>query len=110
MFRKSMAFSGFSVGDLSRAKEFYGTTLDLDVKEDKKMGLLTVKLATGGRITAPVTRPLPARCSTSPGAISTRRWTSCAKGIVRGSPDTPGPSIAWFKDPAGNILSVVQDG
>jgi len=50
MFRKSMAFSGFSVGDLSRAKEFYGTTLDLDVKEDKKMGLLTVKLATGGRI------------------------------------------------------------
>jgi predicted enzyme related to lactoylglutathione lyase len=129
MFKKTEAFSGFSVDDLSKAKAFYAETLGLDVTEDKKMSLLTLKLATGGRVIiypkgpghAPATYTVlnfPVNdIDKAVDELGTRGirferyegFNQDAKGIARGGPDGPGPSIAWFKDPAGNILSVLQD-
>jgi predicted enzyme related to lactoylglutathione lyase len=136
MFRKTRAFSGFSVDDLQKAKEFYGGTLGLEVSEDAKMSILTLHLATGARVIVYPKGPAhtPAtftilnfavddietavdelgargiRFEKYEGGLSTD-----AKGIFRGG--TPGgsgspadgPWIAWFKDPAGNILSVLQE-
>ena len=72
MFQPKGAFSGFSVDDLAKAKEFYTTTLGLRV-DDEPAGL-NVQLPGG------------------------------ARGIMRGN----GPNIAWFNDPAGNILSLIE--
>jgi catechol 2,3-dioxygenase-like lactoylglutathione lyase family enzyme len=125
MFKNAKAFSGFSVDDLSRAKEFYGGTLGLEVVEDKKMSLLTLRLATGGRVIiypkgpahSPATYtvlnfPVPdiekAVDELTANGIRFERYDGIAadeRGIARGG----GPLIAWFKDPAGNILSVIQD-
>jgi len=129
MLEKSKAFVSFSVDDLSRAKAFYGTTLGLDVTEDKKMGLLELKLATGGRVMiypkgpghAPATytvlnfpvedidRAVDELVSRGVRFERYDGFKQDAKGIARRDPKTPGPDIAWFKDPAGNILSVLQD-
>jgi predicted enzyme related to lactoylglutathione lyase len=125
MFRKTKAFSGFSVDDLSRAKEFYEGTLGLEVADDKKMSLLTLRLATGGRVIiypkgpahSPATYtvlnfPVPdiekAVDGLAAKGVKFERYdgiTADERGIARGG----GPLIAWFKDPAGNILSVIQD-
>ena len=89
MFRNSNAFSGFSVDDLVTAKDFYDTTLGLET-EVNAMGIMTLRLATGAR------------------GITFEKYDSIRtdeKGIHRDG----GPLIAWFKDPAGNILSVIQD-
>ena len=129
MFKKSKAFSGFSVDDLSKAKEFYGTTLGLDVVEEKAMSILRLRLATGGRVIVYPKGPdhAPATYTvlnfpvdnidkavdklTSLGILMERYqgFEQDAKGIARRGGRNPGPSIAWFKDPAGNILSVVQE-
>ncbi|HVO37515.1 MAG TPA: VOC family protein [Spirochaetia bacterium] len=129
MFRKSKAFSGFSVDDLSRAREFYGSTLGLEVTEDTKMSILTLKLATGGRVImypkgpghAPATYTVlnfpvddidKAVDELGSHGVHFERYDGFkhdGKGIVRAGPENPGPSIAWFKDPAGNILSVIQE-
>ena len=129
MFKDSMAFSGFSVDDIAKAKTFYGKTLGLDIQENKEMDIMTIRLATGGRVIVYPKGPghLPATYTalnfpvadidkavddlTSRG-IRMERYEGFhqdAKGIVRGGGDNPGPSIAWFTDPAGNILSVIQD-
>jgi len=128
MFKNAKAFSGFSVDDLAKAKEFYGKTLGLEMIEDKKMTILTLKLATGGRVVIYPKGPghLPATYTTlnfpvrdidravdelGLRGIRMERYESFEqdqKGIVRGGGKNTGPSIAWFKDPAGNILSVIQ--
>lgn len=121
MFESSKAFSGFSVDDIASAKEFYGETLGLRVSEEN--GLLTLHIA-GDRDTliypkehhSPATftilnfpvddielavKELNAR------GIEFERYDGMVQdehGISRGE----GPLIAWFKDPAGNILSVLQ--
>jgi catechol 2,3-dioxygenase-like lactoylglutathione lyase family enzyme len=129
VFKKTKAFGSFSVDDISKARAFYGETLGLDVAEDKKMNILTLKLATGGRIIVypkgpghtpatftvlnfPVNDIDKAVDELGSRGIRFERYDGFkqdAKGIARRSPDNPGPSIAWFKDPAGNILAVLQD-
>jgi catechol 2,3-dioxygenase-like lactoylglutathione lyase family enzyme len=122
MFADTEAFSGFSVSDIDEARKFYAETLGLRVTE--QYGLLTLRLA-GGRDTLIYPRPdhTPATFTilnfrvddidaavdelTSRG-VSFERYEGMeqdAKGINRGG----GPFIAWFADPAGNILSVLQD-
>lgn len=123
MLANTNAFSGFSVDDIARAKEFYGDTLGLRVSEEN--GLLTLHLA-GERNTLVYPKPdhTPATFTilnfpvtdiektvedlTSRG-VELERYEGTdietdEKGIFRGG----GPLIAWFKDPAGNILSVLQ--
>ena len=123
MFANTKAFSGFAVDDLERARRFYGETLGLRVSEVEDHGLLTLHLA-GDRDTMVYAKPdyTPATYTilnfpvedideavdelTARG-VSFERYDGFEqdeKGIARG----PGPKIAWFKDPAGNVLSVMQ--
>jgi catechol 2,3-dioxygenase-like lactoylglutathione lyase family enzyme len=122
MFTYNEAFSGFSVSDVDQARKFYAETLGLRVTEH--YGLLTLHLA-GERPTLvyPKADHTPATYTilnfqvddieaavdelTSRG-VSFERYQGMdqdAKGINRGG----GPFIAWFTDPAGNILSVLQE-
>jgi catechol 2,3-dioxygenase-like lactoylglutathione lyase family enzyme len=122
MFKDSKAFSGFSVDDIPRAKEFYGGTLGLDVTEEN--GMLGLQLAGGASVLVyPKENHEPAtftilnfpvedieRAVDELTAAGVRfeqyegELQTDAKGIFRGG----GPLIAWFKDPAGNILSVLE--
>jgi catechol 2,3-dioxygenase-like lactoylglutathione lyase family enzyme len=120
------AFSGFSVDDIDAAKEFYGGTLGLDV-EVNPMGFLDIRLASGGSIlvyTKPNHTPASFTILNFPVAdvdaavdeliakgvqtkiYSDDEFPSDARGIVRGGGQ--GPDIAWFRDPAGNVLAVMQ--
>jgi len=124
MFRDTRAFSGFSVNDLAAAKEFYGQTLGLEV-EDEAEGL-RLRIAGGNYIFVyPKDNHSPATYTmlnfpvddidqavdelTSKG-VNFEHYGKLTdeKGIARGIAQKQGPDIAWFKDPAGNILSVVQ--
>ncbi|MER6254479.1 VOC family protein [Streptomyces sp. NPDC001584] len=124
MFENSRAFSGFAVDDLEKAKEFYGTTLGLSVSEDQEMGLLRLDLAGGTAVMVyPKEDHRPAAYTilnfpvddveravdelTARGVAFERYegFEADAKGIVHGEDGMP--TIAWFKDPAGNILSVL---
>lgn len=127
MFKVNAAFSGFSVDDLSRARDFYTSKLGLEVESDT-MGLL-FRLPGGGKVFVydkPNHVPAPftilnfavddideAVDALSDQGIHFERYPSGpaqdAKGILRGREANLGPDIAWFKDPAGNILSVLQD-
>jgi catechol 2,3-dioxygenase-like lactoylglutathione lyase family enzyme len=122
MFKDTHAFSGFSVDDLERAQEFYGQTLGLEVSPEN--GLLTLKLGGGTNVLVyPKDNHVPATFTilnfpvddidravddlTAAGVRLERYdgFEQDEKGIAHG----PGPKIAWFKDPAGNILSVLED-
>jgi predicted enzyme related to lactoylglutathione lyase len=125
MLGKAKVFSSFSVDDLPKAKEFYGTTLGLEVTENKEMKTLTLHLATGGRVLvypkgpahAPATytvlnfqvddidKAVDKLVSRGLRFEKYEGFGQDAKGIARGG----GPLIAWFTDPAGNILSVLQE-
>jgi catechol 2,3-dioxygenase-like lactoylglutathione lyase family enzyme len=123
VFADTPAFSGFSVDDVAKAKEFYGGTLGLRVSEAD--GMLTLHLA-GDRPTLVYPKPdhRPASFTilnfpvddieaavdqlTARGVRFERyegtEIETDQKGIFRGG----GPLIAWFRDPAGNVLSVIQ--
>ena len=121
MFEHSKAFSGFSVDDIPKAKQFYGETLGLRVSEEN--GLLTLHIA-GDRNTLvypkedhtpatftilnfPVDDVDKAVDELTARGVRFERYEGSdqdEKGVFRGG----GPLIAWFKDPAGNILSVIQ--
>ncbi|MEX2593837.1 MAG: VOC family protein [Anditalea sp.] len=126
MFKNSKAFSGFSVNDLQKAKEFYSKVLGLEVK-DNPMKILELNISGGNNIIVyPKPDHIPAtftilnfpvndidqavdglssrgvRFEQYEGDIKTDE-----KGICRS--DGRGPNIAWFKDPAGNILSVLEE-
>ncbi|MBZ0288384.1 MAG: VOC family protein [Anaerolineae bacterium] len=122
MFRNAKAFSGFSVDDIPTARQFYGDTLGVDVTEEN--GMLTLHLATGGSVLIypkpnhtpatftilnfPVSDIDQAVADLTKKGVKFERYEGMpadANGIVRGS---GGPPIAWFTDPAGNILSVLQ--
>ncbi len=125
MLKDSQAFSGFSVNDMAAAKEFYGQTLGLEVEEDS-MGMLTLKLAGGNNILIyPKDDHVPATYTTlnflvgnidqaveelTANGIIFEQYANMTdeKGIAHGSVNGQGPNIAWFKDPAGNILSVLE--
>jgi catechol 2,3-dioxygenase-like lactoylglutathione lyase family enzyme len=123
MLGKSKAFSGFAVPDIEKAKWFYGETLGLKVSEDH--GLLTLHLAGGNNVLIyPKPNHVPATFTVLNFPVDDvdlavdelkKRGVrfeiydlpdlkTDEKGIMRGN----GPTIAWFKDPAGNILSVLE--
>jgi catechol 2,3-dioxygenase-like lactoylglutathione lyase family enzyme len=126
MFRAKGAFSGFSVNDLPAAKKFYGETLGLKVEDDGVGARLT--LPGGGTVfTYPKHDHQPAtftilnfRVDDIDAAVDDladrgvmfERYDNGPKqdekGILRGRAQNRGPDIAWFKDPAGNVLSVIQ--
>ena len=123
MFRNTKAFSGFSVNDIQKAKQFYGETLGLEVSETH--GLLNLHLAGGTTVLVyPKPNHLPATFTIlnfpvadieeavdqlSRKGVRFERYDGDLKtddkGIFRGG----GPLIAWFKDPAGNVLSVLEE-
>ncbi|MCW3110981.1 MAG: glyoxalase [Segetibacter sp.] len=125
MFKNTKAFSGFSVNDLQKAKEFYGEVLGLEVV-DNPMGLIELKITGGNNIIVyPKPNHIPAtftilnfpveNIDEAVDALIKKGVTfeqyegqikTDEKGICR---STQGPNIAWFKDPAGNILSVLEE-
>jgi catechol 2,3-dioxygenase-like lactoylglutathione lyase family enzyme len=123
MLKDSNAFSGFSVDDIPAAREFYGTTLGLEVAEIEDM--LDITLGAGCHVLAypkpnhepatftilnfPVADVDAAVDELSGRGVAFERYDepdlkTDDKGISRGD----GPTIAWFRDPAGNILSVLE--
>jgi len=122
MFTETKAFSGFAVRDIAAAKAFYGDTLGIDVSEDH--GLLTLHLA-GDRPTLVYPKPdhVPASYTIlnfPVGDIDAAVDELVARGVEilryegmeqddRGIMRAGGPYIAWFTDPAGNVLSVLQE-
>jgi predicted enzyme related to lactoylglutathione lyase len=126
MFRSTRAFSGFSVNDLAVAKEFYGQTLGLEIEENPQGLRLKVAGGNGTFVYAkadhipatytmlnfPVDDIDQAVDELSAKGIKFEHYGKLTdeKGIARGIAQKQGPDIAWFKDPAGNILSVLQDG
>ncbi len=127
MFQPKTAFSGFSVNDLAKAKEFYTQTLGLKVVEEG-VGL-RLHLPGGGTAFAypkddhqPATFTLldfvvdtidEAVDELNSRGVSFDRYEGMLqdeKGIMRGIAQHMGPDIAWFKDPAGNMLAVLQMG
>lgn len=124
MFENTKAFSGFSVDDIGAAKKFYGETLGIRVSELGN-GLLTLHIA-GGRdiLVYPKPNHEPATYTIlnfpvddidrAVDELSRRgveflrydEFSQDEKGIARGD---EGPPIAWFTDPAGNILAVLQE-
>ena len=127
MFKDTKAFSGFSVDDIDAARTFYGETLGLQV-EDNPMGFLNIRLATGGVILVyskddhvpatytilnfPVESVDAAVAELNSRGVVTKIYDgdfTDERGISRPSKPEWGPAICWFKDPAGNVLSVLED-
>jgi len=123
MLGESKAFSGFAADDIQKAKDFYGRTIGLKVSESN--GPLTLHLAGGNDVFIyPKPNHVPATFTVLNFPVDdvdlaveelTKRGVrfeiydlpdikTDKKGIMRGN----GPTIAWFKGPAGNILSVLQ--
>ena len=120
MFEHTKAFSGFSVDDIGKARQFYGETLGLRVSEAN--GMLTLHIE-GDRNTLVYPKPdhTPATYTmlnfpvadieaavdelTARGVTFEHYDGLDERGIHRGI----GPLIAWFRDPAGNIISVLQE-
>ncbi|MEX2194379.1 MAG: VOC family protein [Thermoleophilaceae bacterium] len=129
MFENTQAYSGFAADDLKKAREFYGETLGLKTSVlDEESGLLALNLA-GDRDTLIYHKPdfTPATYTILNFPVDdidaavdelATRGVSCErydgfeqdeKGIFRGLEAGTGPDVAWFEDPAGNILSVLQE-
>jgi catechol 2,3-dioxygenase-like lactoylglutathione lyase family enzyme len=123
MLKDSKAFSGFSAEDIGKAKEFYAETLGLEVSESQ--GILTLHLAGGNKVIIyPKPNHVPATFTVLNFPVDDvdlaveelkkrgvrfehydlPNLKTDDKGIKRGN----GPTVAWFKDPAGNILSVID--
>ena len=127
MFKDNDAVSGFSVNDIEAARRFYGETLGLTVALNE-MGILDITLGNGARLMAyqkdnhvPATFTIlnfvvpdveAAVDGLAAAGVKMEHYPPSefmkqdAKGIAR---DPNGPAIAWFKDPAGNVLSVIQE-
>jgi predicted enzyme related to lactoylglutathione lyase len=117
-------FSSFSVNDVAAAKKFYGETLGLDVK-DGPMGFLEIEVPGGGHVTAyPKPNHEPATFTVlnfivpsiddavdelnRKGVTMEQYDFGPVKTDARGIARDEGPPIAWFKDPAGNVVSVIE--
>jgi catechol 2,3-dioxygenase-like lactoylglutathione lyase family enzyme len=124
MLKASKALSSFSVNDIQKAKEFYGKTLGLEVSSGPE-GTLVLELAGGTKtLMYPEPNHQPATFTVLNFPVDSVEKTvdelnqrgvrfevynepnikTDSRGISRGN----GPTIAWFKDPAGNILSVLE--
>ncbi len=125
MFEHTKAFSGFSVDDLAAAKDFYGGTLGIGVEELPPHGLLSLKIEGGNAVLVypkedhapasftilnfPVDDVAKTVAELSERGVEFERYEGTematdADGVFRKG----GPDIAWFKDPAGNVLSVIE--
>jgi predicted enzyme related to lactoylglutathione lyase len=122
MFKDTKAYSGFAVDDVEAAKKFYGDTLGIEVSEEN--GMLTLKIA-GDRPTLIYPKPghTPAEYTIlnfpvddidaavdqlGERGVEFLRYEGFdqdEKGVMRDQ----GPNIAWFTDPAGNVLSVIEE-
>lgn len=124
------AFTGFSVDDIDAARQFYGTTLGLTVADEPAAGGLRLTLPSGQPVfiypkpdhqpaTFTILNLVVADIDTAvdelnAAGVTTKIYTegwafgTDERGISRGSDQNPGPNIAWFKDPAGNVLSVLE--
>jgi predicted enzyme related to lactoylglutathione lyase len=121
MFKDSPAFSGFSTNNIQQAKDFYHTILGVDTREEN--GMLTLHLSTGGEVliyfkpnhepaTYTVLNFVVENIEKTVNelvqkGVSFERYDGLEQdelGIMHGE-----PLIAWFKDPAGNILAVLED-
>ena len=129
MLGESKAYSGFSVDDTEQAKDFYGNTLGLKVTGEHSMlnlhlgsGAVVLLYAKGEShvpasftvLNFPVDDIDKAVDELSAKGVQFEHYDSDTiktddKGIARGLEQHMGPDIAWFKDPAGNILSVLQE-
>lgn len=128
MIQAQSAFSGFSVDSLGEAKRFYAQTLGLSVDENP-MGL-QLKLPSGGTVFIyPKDDHQPASFTILnlvvadieatvdeliKSGVTFERYDNLPaaqdeRGILRGRSANEGPDIAWFKDPAGNVLSILQE-
>ena len=124
IFKEAKSFSSFSVNDLQKAKEFYGQTLGLDIKETPEGPELHTDNNTVFLYPKPNHTPASFTVLNFPiddieAAVEELNGLGITlehynlpdiKTDERGIARTPdGPTIAWFKDPAGNILSVLEE-
>jgi catechol 2,3-dioxygenase-like lactoylglutathione lyase family enzyme len=128
MFKARAAFSGFSVDDLAKAREFYAGILGLKVDE-RNMGLTLHLPGTATVFVYPKPNHEPATFTIlnfvvdnidkaveelAGRGVRFEHYDNGAKtdekGLARGIANRMGPDIAWFKDPAGNFLSVLTEG
>src|SRR5258706_11398933 len=123
MFRDTKAFSGFSVNDIGKAKDFYGKTLELEVSEEH--GALQLHLGGGSKVLVyPKPNHTPATFTIlnfpvddidkavdglAKRGVRFERYEGEMKTDAKGIQRNGGPKIAWFKDPAGNFLSVLEE-
>ena len=127
MFQTKAAFSTFAVPDLDAARRFYGQTLGLEVRDQPEMGVMEIQVGDSQPVTVypkPDFRPATftvlnfvvddidrAVTDLNANGVRMMRYDDLPdmkpdeKGIVR---DPKGPAIAWFTDPAGNILSLME--
>ncbi|HEV8401574.1 MAG TPA: VOC family protein [Candidatus Limnocylindrales bacterium] len=132
IFTKAPVFASFAVKDLDPARQFYARTLGLDVRDDKQMGIFEIHSPDDSRVMVyPKPDHQPAVFTvlnlqvrdiddavdalTSAGVTfehyNAPEMKTDAKGIARGDKQPngqAGPSIAWFRDPSGNIVSVLE--
>src|SRR5215213_5927883 len=127
MFKPVQSFSGFSINDLAAAKQFYAGVLGLQVTEEGPG--MRIKHIGGGSVIAyvkddhqpaaytaldfEVTDIDEAVNSLREAGVQFERYEGMPQdelGIMRGLSSGDGPDIAWFKDPSGNILAVLQEG
>ena len=129
MFNTKAAFSGFSVDDLAKAKAFYSETLGVPVEEEGDGMGIRLQLPGGGSVFVYnkddhqpasftilnfVVDDIDSAVDTlTERGVQFEHYDNGAqtdeKGIARGRAQNMGPDIAWFKDPAGNFLAVLQD-
>jgi len=122
VIRVDEAFNGFSVNDLAAAKEFYGNALGVEIEEIPAglrlkigNGILVYpkqdhQPATYTVLNFPVDNIDQALEELAGKGITFEHYAGLTdhKGVARGLAHDRGPDIAWFKDPAGNILSILQ--
>jgi catechol 2,3-dioxygenase-like lactoylglutathione lyase family enzyme len=139
MLKNAKAFSGFSVDNLANAKIFYGYTLGLEVRDLGELGLEIQFASGGSHFIYPKEDHQPASYTVLNFSVDNIDKTVAAlkergiefehyeiryqkdslsesemirtdeQGIMRSTSPEYGPDMAWFKDPAGNILSILQD-
>lgn len=127
MFQDNEAFSGFSVDDIDKARAFYKDTLGINVTEFEGMGFnlnlkgTNVFVYPKGEAHTPATfTVLNFKVTDIDKAVADLKTKGITfdhiegayqdeQGIARGKQANMGPDIAWFKDPSGNVLSVLQD-
>ena len=126
MFSDTKAYSGIAVKDASEAKRFYGETLGIGVTDLEPGMLLQLELAGGDRPTLiyaqpgmepasytvlnfPVAEIVSAVTALKERGVEFQTYDDMGDfdehGVFRGE----GPAIAWFTDPSGNVLSVIED-